>query len=122
MIQTCSILQGATVNNRAFANVAPDYLPDRALFVAPKGSESPWHSAFCDALRRCFVLSVRHAHSSVYRHVSFPFANRVLSNSVRRVIFSTARTGMAVATVRACAGGNPVTSGGAADYRHVNSG
>jgi hypothetical protein len=44
------------------------------------------------------VLSIRHLRPPSFRHISIVFGNSVLSNRIHDVIFSTPRTGMAVAT------------------------
>jgi hypothetical protein len=87
MIKACSILQGATGNSRVLQIWRPITSLIGRLFLG----------ADCDALRPCFATSIRHTQLSVFRHFSFARGNRVLSNSIRSVIFSTPRTGMAVA-------------------------
>jgi hypothetical protein len=66
------------------------------------------------------VLSIRHLRAPSFRHIALVFGNSVLSNRIHDVIFSTPRTGMAVATQRVRRG-EFGDFGPSAVYRHAIS-
>jgi len=77
-------------------------------------------AALCDTPRSHSASSIRHIHSSLFRHFSFALENRPLSNRIRCVIFLTPRAGTSIATWRVRRG-EFGDSKRTADYRHAIS-